>query len=109
MPRQPRPPALPCDKECPVRKAMDILDSKWTILIIRDLLQGKKRFGELRYSISEISPKVLAQRLHMLEQASIVTKTIYAEVPPHVEYALTQRGQGLQAVVGALAQWGETL
>jgi DNA-binding HxlR family transcriptional regulator len=109
MPRQPKPKPLLCDTNCPVRKAMDILDSKWTLLIIRDLLQGRRRFGELRSTLGEISPKVLTQRLRLLEQEKIIEKTVYAEVPPHVEYELTARGQGLQAVVEALAQWGNTL
>ena len=107
MPRQPKP--LLCDTNCPVRKAMDVLDSKWTLLIIRDLLQGRRRFGELRSTIGEISPKILTQRLRLLEKEKIIEKTVYAEVPPHVEYELTARGQGLQAVVEALAQWGSTL
>jgi DNA-binding HxlR family transcriptional regulator len=107
MPRQPKP--ILCDPDCPVRKAMDILDSKWTLLIIRDLLQGKRRFGELRSTIGEISPKILTQRLRLLEQEKIIEKTVFAEVPPHVEYELTARGQGLQTVVEALAQWGSTL
>jgi DNA-binding HxlR family transcriptional regulator len=107
MPRQPKP--ILCDLDCPVRKAMDILDSKWTLLIIRDLLQGKRRFGELRSTIGEISPKILTQRLRLLEQEKIIVKTVFAEVPPHVEYELTARGQELQAVVEALAQWGSTL
>src|SRR5215831_9695278 len=109
MPRQPRPKPQLCDASCPVRKAMDILDSKWTLLIIRDLLQGRKRFGELRSTIGEISPKILTQRLRLLEKEKIIEKTVYAEVPPHVEYELTARGQRLRAVVEALAQWGNTL
>lgn len=109
MARQPRPKPLLCDADCPVRKAMDILDSKWTLLIIRDLLPGRKRFGELRSTIGEISPKILAQRLRLLEKEKIIEKTVYAEVPPHVEYELTARGQSLRVVVEALAQWGSTL
>jgi len=109
MPRQPKPKPLLCTADCPVRKAMDILDSKWTMLIIRDLLQGRKRFGELRSTIGEISPKILTQRLRLLEKEKIIEKTVYAEVPPHVEYELTARGQELQAVVEALARWGSTL
>jgi len=99
----------PCDAGCPVRRSMDILDSKWMLLIIRELLKGKRRFGELLGAIGGISPKVLTQRLRLLEAEQIVNKTIYPEVPPRVEYELTVRGQGLQAVVDALAQWGATL
>ena len=109
MPRQPKPRPLLCDADCPVRKAMDILDSKWTLLIVRDLLQGRKRFGELRSTIGEISPKILTQRLRLLEREKIIEKTVYAEVPPHVEYELTARGQELKTVVDALARWGSAL
>ncbi|MUT68300.1 helix-turn-helix domain-containing protein [Paenibacillus sp. NEAU-GSW1] len=99
----------PCTDECPVKRAMDILDGKWTILIIRDLLSGKKRFGELRYSLGEISPKVLTQRLKELEEKGLILKTIYPVLPPKVEYELTEEGQQLRAVIESLAAWGSHL
>jgi DNA-binding HxlR family transcriptional regulator len=101
--------AIPCDANCPVRRSMDILDGKWMMLIVRELLRGRKRFGELQGAIGGVSPKVLAQRLRLLESEQIIDRTIYPEVPPRVEYELTARGQGLRPVVEALAHWGATL
>lgn len=98
-----------CDDDCPVRRAMEILDGKWTLLVIRELLGGRKRFNEMRYSITGISPKVLAERLKVLERGGILTKTVYAEVPPRTEYELTDRGQRLRPVVEALRDWGSQL
>lgn len=98
-----------CDLDCPVRNAMNILDGKWTLLIIRDLLNGRKRFGELRSSISSISPKVLADRLKFLEEKQVINKTVYAEVPPKVEYELTELGKQLRPLVEALGVWGSNL
>lgn len=105
----PRIKANPCSDECPVKRAMDILDGKWTILIIRDLLGGKKRFGELRYSLGDVSPKVLAQRLKELEEKGLIRKTIYPVLPPKVEYELTEEGQLLRGVIDSLAVWGKRL
>lgn len=98
-----------CDQDCPVRKAMDILAGKWTLLIVRDLLGGKRRFGELNSSIGGVSPKVLAQRLKLLETEGLITKVVYPEVPPRVEYELTEKGRRLRQVIDALAAWGATL
>jgi DNA-binding HxlR family transcriptional regulator len=99
----------PCADECPVKNAMEILDGKWTILIIRDLLGGKKRFGELRYSLEGVSPKVLTQRLKLLEEAKLIRKIIYPVMPPKVEYELTETGNQLNPVIESLAVWGSKL
>ena len=98
-----------CDITCPVRKAMNVLDGKWTLLIVRELLGGKKRFGELLCAIEGVSPKVLAQRLKLLEDEQVLTKVVYPEVPPRVEYELKERGQQLRTVVNALTVWGAAL
>ena len=94
------------DKECSVVKTLKIVGSKWTILIIRDLLDGKKRFGELRKSLDGVSPKTLSERLKSLEKEGITTKKIYPEVPPRVEYSLTKRGQSLAAIIKSMKEWG---
>lgn len=99
----------PCADDCPVKNAMEILDGKWTILIIRDLLVGKKRFGELRYSLDGVSPKVLTQRLKLLEEEQLIRKIIYPVMPPKVEYELTETGNQLYPVIESLAVWGNQL
>ena len=84
---------------------MEVLDGKWTVLVIRDLLIGTRRFSQLRSSLSGISPKTLTDRLRMLEEHGLVRRSIYAEVPPRVEYDLTDRGRALEPVLAALATW----
>lgn len=97
----------PCeDGTCPVSRALVALDGKWTILIVRDLLSGTKRFGELRKSLVGISPKTLTDRLRGLEEHGLVERRIYAEVPPRVEYSLTESGRTLEPVLVALSRWG---
>ncbi|MEP7055828.1 MAG: helix-turn-helix domain-containing protein [Actinomycetota bacterium] len=96
----------PCDNEtCPVARAMQILDGKWTVLVVRDLLQGTRRFSELRTSLQGVSPKTLTDRLRVLEAHGLVRRTVFAEVPPRVEYQLTDRGRGLEPVLDALSRW----
>ncbi|MBI5026815.1 MAG: helix-turn-helix transcriptional regulator [Nitrospirae bacterium] len=97
-----------CTGECPVERTLKIIGSKWTILIIRDLLEGKKRFGELRKSLSGVSPKTLSGRLKSLESEGIIARRIYPEVPPRVEYALTKRGTSLGAIIKSMKEWGKT-
>ncbi len=97
------------DKGCPIDRAVSILDGKWTLLILRELFGGTRRFGELRAVLDGVSPKTLTQRLRDLEEQGVVDRTIYAEVPPRVEYKLTQRGQDAWPVIEALQKWGETL
>lgn len=99
-------PSAECDMFCPVRKTMEIIQGKWTLLILRDLMGGSRRFGELRRSLNGVSPRTLSVRLRELEAEGILTRRIYAEVPPRVEYRLTEKGAGLKSVIGAMARWG---
>jgi DNA-binding HxlR family transcriptional regulator len=90
-----------------IASAMQIIGSKWTALILRDLHDGPKRFGELERSLDGISPRTLSQRLDDLEQHNIITKKSFAEVPPRVEYALTPKGEDLVPVLQQMASWGD--
>lgn len=92
---------------CPVYKTSEILDGKWTILIFRELLARKiVRFNELKKAVGTISPKTLTERLVFLEEQGIIKRTVYAEVPPRVEYCLTKKGLGLKPVFEAMARFG---
>ncbi|MFM8819807.1 MAG: winged helix-turn-helix transcriptional regulator [Phenylobacterium sp.] len=91
---------------CPIERTLRVLDSKWTALLLRDLLGGARRFGELLRSLQGVSPKTLTGRLRALEAQGVVRRTLYAEVPPRVEYALTDYGQTLRPVLEAMAVWG---
>ena len=97
------------EESCPVARAVRVLDGKWTMLVIRDLLGGTRRFSELRASLAGISPKTLTDRLRDLEQHGLVERVTYAEIPPRVEYTLTTKGRTLEPVIGALADWGRTV
>jgi DNA-binding HxlR family transcriptional regulator len=99
----------PCDAGCPVRRAANLVGHKWTTLIARDLLTGKKRYSELIRSVSGISPRLLAERLRELEAAGLVTRTVFPTIPPTTEYELTELGQGLQQVIHAMAIFGASL
>lgn len=98
-----------CATECPVRRTARIIDGKWTTQIVRDLLPGKKRYSELLAGLPGISPKILAQRLRLLEAEGLVVKTTYAEVPPRTEYELTAMGLKLKGVILAMARFGQAL
>ena len=98
-----------CADECPVRRTAQVIDGKWTTQIVRDLLPGKKRYSELLSGLPGISPKILAQRLRLLQAQGLVTKTTYAEVPPRTEYALTPLGHQLKDVIAAMARFGALL
>lgn len=98
-----------CDASCPVQKTARIIEHKWTTLIVRDLLSGKKRYSELARSLEGISPKVLSQRLQQLESNGIITRTAYATIPPTTEYALTTLGQQLELVIRAMQEYGRQL
>ncbi len=102
-------PAQPCDDGCPVRAAAGIVGHKWTTLIVRDLLSGKKRYSELQRSITGISPRMLAARLRELENAGIITRKVFPTVPPTTEYQLTRLGRKLEKLIGALAEFGTAL
>ncbi len=93
-------------KNCPVERTVNLIGSKWTLLILRDLFDGTKRFGELRASLAGISPKTLTEKLRELEKSGLVERKIYPEVPPRVEYSLTKRGQTLDTIMEALREWG---
>ena len=97
------------EKHCPIARAVDALDGKWTLLILRELFQGARRFGQLRATLIDISPKTLTDRLRSLEEKGVVTRTIFPEIPPRVEYALTPLGLSARPVIEALATWGERL
>ena len=92
--------------ECVVERTLEVIGGKWTTLILRDLLHGTKRFGELRRSLHTVSPKTLTDRLRFLETRGIVTRTVHPEVPPRVEYTLTERGSELGAIIDEMAEWG---
>jgi DNA-binding HxlR family transcriptional regulator len=90
-------------------RAVAVLDGKWTLLVIRDLLGGPKRFGELRDSLAGISPKTLTDRLRDLESAGVLSRTMYPQIPPRVEYRLSDLGRSLAPVMNALAEFGRSL
>jgi DNA-binding HxlR family transcriptional regulator len=93
--------------DCPVETALTLMGDRWKILIVRDLLTGTKRFGELKKSLTGISQKVLTQHLRRMEESGLVHRQVYAEVPPRVEYSLTELGQSLKIIHDAMRQWGE--
>lgn len=97
--------ALPA---CPVETTLTLIGNKWKVLILRDLLPGTKRFGELKKSLGTVSQKVLTAQLRDMEADGLVTRTVYPEVPPRVEYALTDLGMSLQFVLDSLRDWGES-
>ena len=91
---------------CPVETTLTLISDKWKVLIIRDLLPGTKRFGELKKSIGSVSQKVLTSQLRQMEESGLLTRTVYPEVPPRVECTLTELGQSLRPVLDALWNWG---
>ena len=97
------------ERGCPIERAVGVLDGKWTLLILRELFQGTRRFGELRAVLDGVSPKTLTERLRYLEDCGVVLRTIYPEIPPRVEYSLTELGQKAWPVIEALRDRGETL
>lgn len=91
---------------CPVETTLSLIGDKWKVLILRDLLPGTKRFGELKRSIGSVSQKVLTAQLRDMEEKGLVTRTVYAEVPPRVEYTLTETGYSLRPILDAMERWG---
>lgn len=83
-----------------------LISDRWKVLIIRDLLEGTKRFGELKKSIGSVSQKVLTANLRTMEETGLLTRKVYAEVPPKVEYTLTETGYSLKPVLNSMAEWG---
>lgn len=92
---------------CPVETTLTLIGDKWKVLILRDLLTGTKRFGELKKSIGNVSQKVLTTQLRAMEENGLLTRTVYAEVPPRVEYTLTDLGRSLKPILDAMWNWGE--
>lgn len=92
---------------CPVETTLTLISDKWKVLIIRDLLTGTKRFGELKRSIGSVSQKVLTAQLRQMEESGLLTRKVYPEVPPKVEYTLTELGYSLKPVLDAMQNWGE--
>lgn len=93
--------------KCPVETTLMVIGDKWKVLILRDLMNGTMRFGELKKSIGHVSQKVLTAQLRDMEAKGLVTRQVYAEVPPRVEYTLTETGYSLKPVLDALWAWGE--
>jgi DNA-binding HxlR family transcriptional regulator len=96
----------PADDLCPVARTAEIISGKWTLLIIRDLATGTKRFSQLERSLHGISPKTLSERLCSLEHEGIITRQTFAEVPPKVEYTLTEKGQDLVSLIETMRSYG---
>lgn len=92
---------------CPVETTLTLISDKWKVLILRDLMQGTKRFGELQRSVGHVSQKVLTSQLRQMEKSGLLTRTVFPEVPPHVEYTLTDLGYSLKPILDAMWIWGE--
>jgi DNA-binding HxlR family transcriptional regulator len=98
-----------CDDECPIKKTADVIEGRWTTLVIRELLPGKKRFSEIQRALTGVSPKVLTARLRLLERRELLTRTVFPTVPPKTEYELTSLGRRLEAVLDAMTTFGQQL
>ena len=92
---------------CPVGTTLTLIRDNWKVLILRDLMPGTKRFGELKKSIGTVTQKVLTAQLRQMEASGLLTRTVYAEVPPRVEYTLTDLGRSLRPVLDAMEAWGK--
>lgn len=93
---------------CPVETTLTLIGDKWKVLILRDLLTGTKRFGELKKSLGNVSQKVLTAQLRDMEESGLINRKVYAEVPPRVEYSLTVLGESLNPILDAMKCWGES-
>lgn len=92
---------------CPVETTLSLIGDKWKVLILRDLMPGTKRFGELKKSVGNVSQKVLTAQLRAMEESGLVHREVYAEVPPRVEYSLTELGKSLKPILDSMWAWGE--
>ena len=92
---------------CPVETTLTLISDKWKVLILRDLMPGTKRFGELKKSVGNVSQKVLTAQLRTMEESGLVNRKVYAEVPPRVEYSLTELGKSLKPILDSMRAWGE--
>ena len=91
---------------CPVETTLMLIGDKWKVLILRELMDGTKRFGELKKSIGTVSQKVLTAQLRDMEEKGLLTRKVYAEVPPRVEYTLTETGYSLKPIMDSMSAWG---
>lgn len=91
---------------CPVETTLILISDRWKVLILRDLMNGTKRFGELKKSIGKVTQKVLTSNLRDMESDGLLTRKVFAEVPPRVEYTLTETGYSLKSVLDAMTAWG---
>ena len=105
--RNEQPPLKGALPSCPVQTCVQLIGGRWKILILRDLLSGTKRFGELQRSVGDISQKVLTSALREMEADGLVIRRVYPEVPPRVEYLLSEAGMSLRPVIEAMWTWGE--
>lgn len=92
--------------DCPVELTLQLIGDKWKVLIIRDLMTGTKRFNELMRSVTGITQKVLTSNLRSMETAGLITRKVYPEVPPKVEYTLTETGYSLKSILDSMTTWG---
>ena len=92
---------------CPVETTLTLIGDKWKVLILRDLMPGTKRFGELKKSVGNVSQKVLTAQLRAMEESGLVNRKVYAEVPQRVEYSLTELGKSLKPILDSMWVWGE--
>ncbi len=92
---------------CPVEMTLQLIGDKWKVLILRDLLTGTKRFGELKKSVTGITQKVLTSNLRAMESSGLLTREVFPEVPPRVEYTLTDTGYSLEPILNSMYSWGE--
>ncbi|MDR3714077.1 MAG: helix-turn-helix domain-containing protein [Puia sp.] len=92
---------------CPVELTLALLGNKWKVLILRELFKGMKRFGELSRGVPGISQKMLTQQLRQMEKDDLVERKVYAEVPPRVEYSLTETGRSLKPILDEMHRWGQ--
>ena len=93
-------------QRCPVAKTLELVGDRWTLLLVRDLLGGTRRFGDLQDGSPGLAPNILSDRLKLLEEHGLVARRLYSDHPPRAEYTLTAKGQELGVVIGALAAWG---
>lgn len=106
MPRAKKEPFVPTPAAA-LTRTLDVIGGKWTVQIVHELLGGTRRFGELQTGLGGVSPKMLIARLKQLQQQGFVTRTLYPEIPPRVEYALTEQGRTLKPIIAAMEAWGE--
>ncbi len=92
---------------CGVEKTLKIIGGKWTLLVLHNLFEGSKRFGQLQKNLTGVSPKTLSLRLKELEKDKIIKRKVFAEIPPHVEYSLSEKGTSLKEIFNKLEHWGQ--